>query len=177
MATIVSPYLTLPLEVAAVFAGAAILVMLVRPLPRVAAVPSVVTLLLAVIAVPQLWGMSGTLDATRTGLQTAPGVAPDEACLVEAGDNAAVPFVRWLRQRMPSSATFAYDSRLYDEPCFQLAMLPRLITLPARHPEYTVYAYPADRASRRLLARQRRLPPARRRIQFYRPNLALERNR
>jgi hypothetical protein len=177
VATIVSPYFTLALQVAGVVAAAAILVMLVRPLPRVAAVPTVVTLVLAVVAVPQLWGFSGSLDTTRTGLQIAPGIGSTEACLVEAADNTAVPFVRWLKQRMPPSATFAYVSRAYDEPCFQLAMLPRLITPPTQRPEYTVYADPPDPASRRRLARERRLLAAQRRIQFFAPNLALERNR
>ena len=177
MATVVSPYTVLVLQTIGILAGAAVLVMLVPAVRRRAAIPTAVALLLTVIAVHQLWAASGSFEVVRARLSTlAPGIGEREKCLVDGANNEIVPFARWIAARVPPDEDFHYVSSSFDRPCLQFALLPRRMVSPPERARYTVYADPQDSHSKRLLARQWRLRPERRTLEFYARDFALERH-
>jgi hypothetical protein len=175
--TISGPYTYLPLQVAGFFAAGAILAMLIGRKAGWTSVPLAVTVMLTVVAVPALWGGLGTMDRVRASLTVSPGIAERETCFVEAGRPDALAMARWLAQRIPGSATFAYDAGQFDTPCMQYALLPRRMVARSQSPQFLVYTKPRDPAARALLRSQQHLPPGQRRLEFLNPDTALERVR
>jgi hypothetical protein len=175
--TISGPYTYLPLQVAGFLAAAVVLGVLTGRRTGWTSVPLVVAVMLAVVAVPALWGGLGTNDRVRSSLKLAPGITERETCFVEAGRPDALAVERWLAARIPASATFAYDAGQFDTPCMQYALLPRRIVARSQAPQFLVYSKPRDSAAQALLRAQRRLPRAQRRFEFFNRDVALARVR
>jgi hypothetical protein len=174
-ASLISPYTTLVLQVAAIVAAAAVLVLFAPGVARRVAVPIVAALLLIIVAVQIVWSASGTFDAVRLSLANTAGVGDREVCMVEGSHPDLVPFARWISERTPPDAKIAYVTRSFDRPCFQFALLPRRMTSDRGSADYVMYLDPIDDASQRYLAAQRKRSPGKRDVEFFSDTWALER--
>jgi hypothetical protein len=154
-------------EVAGLVAAAAVLRALVPGGgPLRLGVPTAVALVLIAFAVPSVWGAMRGLDAGRDQLVLAPGINEREKCFVDGHEDWAVNFMRWVAQRVPEHARFAYLGT-GDPVCVQLVMLPRLLAESGQKAQFTVYANAVPEAVRAKLRAERRLPPASRTVQRY----------
>jgi hypothetical protein len=175
MATFGGAYLLLGLQATAVVAGAVVLSMLTRGIPRAALVPTTAAVLLGVVALSQLWGSAGSFDVVRSRLPVAPGTAEREQCMIEGGHPDLIPFARWINARVPPGAEIAYVTRSFDRPCFQFALLPRRMVSDVATARYVMYLDPPREEDRKRLRREHRKPASDREIEFYSPTWALER--
>lgn len=121
-----SPVVVLAVEILGVFAGALVVGGLLRP----AAAPAVrvatsVAALVGLIAIAGLWTSATALHGARYGLR-ANGAPADERCFTDGGYAAYLPFVRWIRARVPEGDMIALQA-LVDRPCWALSLLPRLV--------------------------------------------------
>lgn len=139
------------------------------------AIPTVAAILLLTIAVPSVWSAMRGLDGTRDGLVLAPGINEREKCFVDARQNWAVNFMRWVSARIPKDASFAFSGRA-DPVCVQLVLFPRVWAPSNEKAQYRVYAgvVPADVRAR--IQAERQLPPASRTIQSYGRDLLVVRD-
>jgi hypothetical protein len=174
VATIFLSYTTLLLEVLAIVGGAVVLVTLVPTIPRAVAVPTIVALLVTVLAVYQLYVSSASMDSVRTQLALAPGITAREECLLEGGHSELIPFARWLNARIPPDAKVGFVAKSFDHPCFQFALLPRRMVADPSQARYVFYLDPPSAADRDRLAAEYRKPEADRTLQFYQRTWALE---
>jgi hypothetical protein len=173
--SVVNPYSTMLLQVAAVFAAGAALVIFAPGIVRRAAVPIAAALLLIVVAVQMVWSGSGGFDSVRTSLANKPGIGDREICMQEGGHADLIPFARWITANTPPDAMIGYVTRSFDRPCFQFALLPRRMTSDLEQADYVMYLDPIDPATRQRLAAQLTRPPSGRDIKFFSPTWALER--
>jgi hypothetical protein len=114
-----------------------------RQLPRltVAAVAAVST----VLALSSVASSVSFLNTERMSA-VGPGVGIDD-CVYETGAEAILPFLTWLRERMPARATYwLADSPLLDDAvagidplCYALELLPRLPLSSPAGAHYVVY--------------------------------------
>jgi len=121
------------------------------------AVPIVVAVVLTTLALPSLWAAARGLDGVRDGLKAPKGFGEREKCFIDVGQQSAIPFVRWVRERIPAGATFELAGRL-DPGCFQLVMLPRVWAAKGEPPQYRVYAGAVPGDVRARLRAEQRLP-------------------
>jgi hypothetical protein len=175
-ASVISPYGTIVLQVAAIVAAGAALVLFAPSVSRRAAVPTVAALLLLIVAVQMLWAGSATFDNVRLSLANTAGVGDREVCMVEGSHPDLVPFARFIQSRTPPDATIGYVTRSFDRPCFQFAILPRRMTSDLDNADYVMYLDPLDKPTQERLAREFKRPESRRDIEFFSPTWALEPN-
>jgi len=173
--TLLTPYVTLSLQVLAVMAGAVVVALLVPRTPLRTAVATAAVVLLAIVTAQQFWSASISLDAGRASLALAPGIREREMCMLEGGHPDLVGFARWIADRVPPGAKVAYVTRSFDRPCFQLALLPRRMVGDVAGARYVMYLDPPAEDVRKRLAAERRKPSGERTIEFYSSWWALER--
>ena len=97
-----------------------------RRIPLSLGTPVVAAVLLTILVVPGVWGAMRGLDLVRDDLRLAPGINEREKCLVDAHQDWAVNFSRWLTERMPPDSRFALSGSV-PRVCLQLGLLPRLM--------------------------------------------------
>jgi hypothetical protein len=133
---------TLVLEVVGILGAVGVLAALTigrRPTAselRFATVAAVGALTVA-LALGQLAAAGSTLDQARRGAVSAPdGI---EHCFGEQRAQARLPFVRWLKMRLPKDAVYALDyTPAPDVLCVALVLLPALPAAPGQRAEWTI---------------------------------------
>ncbi len=104
---------------------------------RVGAV-AVALVVLSVAAVPALWADARYLNAHRRAYSgTASADAARERCVSEGGSADRIPFVRWLRERLPHGASYRVEGGI-DPSCLGFNLLPALRARDPREADYVV---------------------------------------
>jgi len=140
------------------------------------AVPIAVAVVLTTFALPSLWAAARGLDGVRDGLKAPEGFNEREKCFIDVGQQGAIPFVRWVRERIPAGATFELAGRL-DPGCFQLVLLPRVWAAKGERPQYRVYAGAVPGDVRARIRAERRLPAGGRTVESFSGDELLVRER
>jgi hypothetical protein len=174
MASLLTPYTQLALVLAGVFVGALVLVAAFGRVPPLAgAVAIAVSAGLAVAVLPQLWHGAAAFDSARHALQLPKGDAGHQKCFYDRGRPGQVPFVYWLRARIPEGDSFALEGRAADRGCFQLSLLPRRLVWRSAHPRWLVRLTPPSATVRRRLRLNRALPDGQRSVWLYHGGFSL----
>lgn len=139
-------------------------------------VPAAVALVLIGVGVPFVWSSMRGLDDVREQLLPPTSISAREKCLVDGGQGSSIDFTRWLTDRIPSDARFAYLGQI-DPVCLQLILLPRVMAADGERADYSVFANEVPQEVLAKLAAEERLAPAERTVQRYEGNLLLVRER
>jgi hypothetical protein len=137
-------------------------------------IPTAAALVLIAFAVPSVWAAMRGLDRGRDQLALAPGIDEREKCFVDAKQDWAVNFTRWVAERIPEDARFTYMGRA-DPVCVQLVLLPRLWAATGERSQFSVYAGSVPEEVLARVRAERRLPAPARTVQSYGDDLLLVR--
>jgi len=137
-----------------------------RRIPLSLGTPVVAAVLLTILVVPGVWGAMRGLDFVRDDLRLAPGINEREKCLVDAHQDWAVNFSRWLTERMPPDSRFALSGSV-PRVCLQLGLLPRLMVGFDEPRDFSVYVGDLPAEVRARLRAERRLPATERTVERY----------
>jgi hypothetical protein len=172
-ASLITPYTTFAVEVAAVLVAGWLASSLgFRLAPAVAGVAVVV---LGALLVPALWGAAGSFDSVRAGLATAPGIRQQEKCFADNGTAGFIPVSRRLESLIPPGASIGLDGREIQAVCLQLALLPRRFVPESEKPSYVIVARDLTAAERARARREQALPEGQRKVTMLGDKLLLVR--
>jgi hypothetical protein len=163
-ATIITPYSTLVVELAAVLVVAVALARVMRGYRPAEALATAAVGLLLILLGPALWNAAAGNDAVRARFNTGPGVRAPEKCFTDNHAGGYIPFGRWLQARIPPHDDVALLGP--EIVCMQLELLPRRFVPLSANPRWLIATRPltpADRAGGQ--------------VQAFGPGLALVRRR